>query len=190
MEIERSGRKRVCGGMVLSSSAGRRQSSPALFELRKENAGGFDRSYIFGFKERRKKKFYYPRIHSGADTNKTEDIKKHLMTYQTLFCNDGGGGGGGARALAQLDRVVSRCRQRDRGRKDVGYLVDAHSTRQRHFTAFVYIVYSGRHTLRCLKCRGNRGNSVRYLIFISSNGRRQLMDIDLHDQTILIFPFL
>jgi hypothetical protein len=110
------------------------------------------------------------------------------MTYQTLFCNDGGGG---ARALAQLDRVVSRCRQRDRGRKDVGYLVDAHSTRQRHFTAFVYIVYSGRHTLRCLKCGGNRGNSVqRYLIFISSNGRRQLMDIDLHDQTILIFSFL
>jgi hypothetical protein len=96
-----------------------------------------------------------------------------------------------ARALAQLDRVVSRCRQRDRGRKDVGYLVDAHSTRQRHFTAFVYILYSGRHTLRCLKCGGNRGNSVqRYLIFISSNGRRQLMDIDLHDQTILIFSFL
>lgn len=62
----------------------------APFEPQKENAGGSIGVYFFYFSRVFFLRNQLP-THRLLHTNKTEDIKKHLMTYQTLFCSDGGG---------------------------------------------------------------------------------------------------
>jgi hypothetical protein len=121
----------------------------APFEPQKENAGGSIGVYFFYFS-----RVFFLRNQLPTNrllhTNKTEDIKKHLMTYQTLFCSDGGGwADAGARAQVVVRRSPA---DKETAAKDVRYLVNAHSTRQD-------ISPPKRHTL-LFSNAGNRGNAV------------------------------